>query len=119
MYEMRVEIDNVSGNTQDDVIEACQEEWQFDETWYENENSEEPHKGRYRLEGWGQGNLTGGESEGEFADRLKAAIWKAAGEYVPVLIFATYLENLPCESYESTEEEYEKWKEAKSDEGED
>lgn len=118
MYEMRVEIDNVSSNTLETVIEACGEEWPFD-VWDENQNYNEPYKGRYRLEGWGEGSLTGGESEEGFVDRLKAAIWKAAREYVSVWIYATYLEDPPCESYTSTEEEYEKWKEAKSDEEED
>lgn len=110
-YEMHVEIENVSKDTTDAVVDACNDEWPFEE-WHENEESEKSRKGNFQLEAWGKSNLSGGESEGDFTKRLKAAIWKAAGKYVPVALHATYLEDLPCESCSSTEEEYAKWKES-------
>lgn len=110
-YEMHVEIENVSKDTSNEVVDACNEEWPFEE-WHENDESEESRKGNLKLEAWGKSNLTGGESEADFARRLKANIWKAAGKYVPVTITATYLEDLPYESYSSTEKEYKKWKES-------
>jgi len=111
LYEMHVEIENVSKDTTDAVTEACNGEWTFEE-WHEDAESGKSRKGNFRLEAWGQSSLCGGEGEEEFTKRLKTAIWKAAGKYVPVTLHATYMENLPCESYESTEEEYKGWKEA-------
>lgn len=116
-YEMHVEIENVSKDTVDTVIDACNDEWPFEE-WHEDEESKKSRKGNIRLEAWGQSNLCGGEGEDDFSKRLKASIWKAAGKYVPVTVYATYLEDLPCESYESTEKEYEEWKKEDDDDRE-
>lgn len=115
MYEMHVEIENVNSDIKEAVIEACTEEWPFSE-WHEDEESKKSRKGKYRLESWGQSNLCGGESEEEFTRRLKAAIWKAAGTYVPVMVYATFMENLPCETYGSTAAEYKEWKKQDADE---
>lgn len=109
LYEMHVEIDNVTEDIETAVTEACDEEWQF-EDWHRNNVSKKSRPKKFQLEAWGQSNLCGGESEEDFAKRLKRAIWKAAKAYLPVTIYATYMEDLPCSSYSSTEKEYEKEK---------
>jgi len=48
----------------------------------------------------GEGNLCGGESEDEFAERASLLIWETNGGFCGVMITATYLEDSPYEQYE-------------------
>jgi len=57
----------------------------------------------------GENNLCGGESEEEFANRMSKAIWEANDAYCEININATYLEDLPYESYNFDEEEYKEY----------
>jgi hypothetical protein len=57
----------------------------------------------------GEKILYGGESEEDYAKRIKGEIWTKIGYYVPIIIRMTYLDDLPYEEYESTEEEYKEY----------
>ena len=53
-----------------------------------------------------QGNLSGGESEEAFTERLSLAIWRANDKFCHVTVDTTYLENLPYETHVLDESEY-------------
>ena len=48
---------------------------------------------------YAESQLAGGESEEEFADRLAEAVWKANSTFCPVIVDATYLEELPFQTH--------------------
>ncbi len=56
------------------------------------------------MEATGDEFLCGGESEEEFAERL--SIWLANGSYCRIVVYATFLENLPHDTHELTEGDY-------------
>lgn len=58
----------------------------------------------------GESSLYGGETEEEFADRIAVLIWQVNQGFCMVEIVATYLENLPCETYTRDQDFYEKVK---------
>lgn len=60
----------------------------------------------------GEGNLCAGETEDQFASRCYRAVWTAINKYVRVNLIQTYLEDLPYESYESDEEDFERMMQA-------
>jgi hypothetical protein len=102
-YDMRVEVDKCSARRVESVIKACCGEWDFRDIGSRRELKDVVVRGN------GEGNLGGGESEEEFADRLCAAIWKANKGYCPVTVTATYLEDLPFEMHERKRNHYEAW----------
>jgi len=58
-----------------------------------------------------RGNLCGGESEEEFADRLAAAIWRANScAYCKVEVRATFLEDVPYETHVRDREAFKRLK---------
>ena len=85
----------------DAVKQAAAEEWPF-EDWYALGYPDTPTS----FGSSARDNLCSGEGEHEFARRLARAIWEANGDYCEVEIRATYLENLPCETYSFDEDEY-------------
>lgn len=50
--------------------------------------------------------LYGGQSDSEYAEELVKKLWEAEGCYVNFTINMTYLEDLPYEEYEYSEDEY-------------
>lgn len=60
----------------------------------------------------GDGQLCGGESEDEFAERITKAIWQANGQFCSVEVCATYLEDLPCEQYQLDRDDYDRLRKA-------
>lgn len=99
-YEISVDISNFDDEKRHDIIEAAQNEWDFEdfECFVEE-----------RLFSANRGYLSGGESEEEFAACLTEAIWKANGKFCNVNVTATFLEELPYESYEFDEEDYQRF----------
>jgi hypothetical protein len=95
-YQMSVELSGHDPAKVAQVREAAEGEWPFDDWFDSGEN----------LTASGQANLSGGEGEEEFAERLAAAIWRANGGFCRVSVDATYLENLPYETYELDESDY-------------
>lgn len=58
------------------------------------------------IEGSYDGYLCGGESEEEFSERISKAVWDIAGKFVPIDIRATYLEELPFQTYKFDKKYY-------------
>ena len=109
-YEMKIEIEEFDESKKDAIQQACFEEWSFEAgEWF----CFERHTDEVRcMEASAQGNLCGGEEEGEFAERISKVIWKANGAFCPVTVKAIYLDELPYESYTMDEEDYAKAMEA-------
>jgi hypothetical protein len=97
-YEMAVTVTDLNPERKGQLIEAANQEWEFDD-WYQEDNY---------ISASSDGNLCGGESEEEFATRLTKAIWKANGAFCSVDVQATYLEDLPSERYSLGEKDYNK-----------
>jgi hypothetical protein len=98
-YEMTVTIAGFKPRLKDKIIDACNEEWTFEDDWFDS-NGE--------ITSYGESSLCGGESEDEFAKRLCKAIWKANRGGCRVEVRATYMENLPTEEYTFTASQYRK-----------
>ena len=97
-YSMSVHISGYNTAKVNDIQEAANEEWSFDDdNWYEYENN---------MSAVGEGNLYAGEGEEAFASRLTKAIWKANNAFCKVVVNATYLEELPYEQYELDKDQY-------------
>ena len=97
-YEMMITISDMAPDRKDAVEAAARAEWDFGDC-YEGE-------GCMTLSGNGQ--LGGGESEDEFAQRITRAIWQANGQFCSVEVCATYLESLPCETYQLDKSDYDR-----------
>lgn len=110
-YGMNVEIKGYDTLKRDDIQAAAEEEWQWENDWYEYKPPA-PTTERPVMTNYGESNLCGGESEEEFAHRLRIAIWRANAMYCEIGITATYLEDLPSEFHGSNEEQYEEAKAA-------
>ena len=88
-YSMSVTITGADPDRFDPIMAAASAEWEFDD-WYS-------HNGV--LTASGDAQLFGGETDQQFAERLTQAIWRANGGPCRVEVTATYLDELPCESY--------------------
>lgn len=102
-YEMTLEVQGIDPTKSEKIFDAMREHWTFEraDCWMVG-------FGAAKLGGTGRSNLCGGESEEEFAWRITRAIWIANGAYCPVEVIATYLEELPYNSYQLDEGEYAK-----------
>jgi hypothetical protein len=100
-YEMTITISNFKPAKKKAIIEACRNDWEF-----EDENCGEESG---TLTCFGQSFLGGGETEEEFADHIAGEIWEANGEFCNVLVTSTYLEDLPSEEHECGLQDYRKW----------
>ena len=100
LYEMTVEISGSDRRKQKLIIDACCENWSFEEEVFHYAPITSA------LIASAQNYLCGGETEREFADRLTKAIWKANDAYCRVEVSATYLEDQPCEHYVYDESKY-------------
>lgn len=98
-YGMHVEITDYTPDKSNAIQNAANEEWSsFAGDWNEQNNT---------LSAYGEASLCGGESEDEFATRLTHAIWRANGAFCDITVTATYLQDLPCEMYTLSSEDYE------------
>jgi hypothetical protein len=98
-YDMRVEIAGHDPARIEEIKAAAEEEWPFDD-WCEGGTCGE------ELSAHAEDNLTAGETEEQFAERLSLSIWRANGAYCDVTVQATYLENLPCETHHLGQSDY-------------
>jgi predicted DsbA family dithiol-disulfide isomerase len=96
---MYVSIKGFNPERQTEIEEAAGDQWNF-EDWNSDTNT---------LTACGQSSLCGGDGEDEFSQRLTEAIWKANGAFCEVTVCATYMENLPFESYSFDEEDYQRF----------
>lgn len=104
-YEMNVEIYNYDISRQRDIQEALDKEWGWGSDWWARDR-EIDGKTWTALANYGQGQLAGGESEEEFADRIAKAAWKANGKFCNVEVRTIYMEDLPYEDYSFNEDHY-------------
>ena len=102
-YEMSVEIENFNPDKQAAIDAAACTEWPFDNLDQITGNKSP------KLCAVAEGSLCGGESKDEFTERLTHAIWKANRAFCNVLITAVYLEDLPHEDHELSEDDYAKF----------
>ena len=100
-YEMSVEISGYDPAKAKEIQAAAEAEWSFDDWWCAG--ADEPGE---TMHASAQGNLSGGESEEAFTERLSLAVWRANGGYCSVTVDATYLENLPYETHTLDEADY-------------
>lgn len=101
-YEMSVAISGHKPDRADAVTNAAAEEWPFEDWWGGNDGDNNDHS----LHASGRDCLYGGESEEEFTERLSLAVWKANGAFCSVVVDATFLEDLPCETHTLDESDY-------------
>ena len=96
-YNIELTVTNFNAKKTDKIKEAANKEWPFGDDLGVNEDEG-------RIFGSADGSLCGGETEDQFSNRLAKAIFKAnGGKPCKVSVQATYLENLPFETYEFSE----------------
>lgn len=88
-YRMSVTILESDPKRCESIKEAANGEWDFSD-WFKHEGV---------ISAVGESDLGGGESEDNFAAKLARAIFKANGKPCKVEVNATYLDDLPYESY--------------------
>jgi hypothetical protein len=98
-YSMAVTITGAAAEHVEAVKQAAEAEWPFDD-WFLGDDAVLTAS----AEDW----LCGGETEEEFAERLAKAIWAANAAPCQVDIDATYLEELPYESYSLDDHDYDR-----------
>jgi hypothetical protein len=110
-YEMAVEV-RVSrdllqsdGDLPDGFEERLRQEWDFEEfNWDTIPDTD--HK-IVDISFSGQDYIAAGHDEMEVALNISKAVWFVMGQYCPVDVRATYLEDQPYEEYSFTQEKYE------------
>ena len=105
-YEMNVKIIGLNKDRQADIESAAEEEWPFSD-WFFWKGTEAGDK--VELSAGGRSSLSGGKAEEEFSQALCEAIWKANKAFCEVTVTATYLEELPYESYDFDEGDYQRF----------
>jgi hypothetical protein len=95
-FKMEVVISGHVLRKLDAIKKAAEEEWPF-EDWRESANT---------WTSYAEGDLCGGESDEEFAERLSKAVWRTNGAFCDVQVRAFFLEELPVESYSFGKEDY-------------
>ena len=96
-YGMSVRITGADPGRVDAIKQAAEAQWPFEDWFLDGEGV---------LTASAEDRLCGGETEEEFARRLAKAIWAAHGSFCQVEINATYLEDLPCETYCFDQDDY-------------
>ena len=96
-YSMAVTIIGANLEQIEAVKQAAEAVWPFDDWFLDIED---------RLVASANDHLCAGRSEEELAQDLAKAIWAANGGYCPVEVAATYLEDLPYETYCFDEDNY-------------
>jgi len=102
-YDMQIMIKKFNKDRIRQITEACIDEWPFEDLDVQQMDTNPV------LIGYAESNLSGGESEEQFADRLAAAVWKANKGYCHVTVNALCLEYLPYELHERSYEHYLIW----------
>ncbi len=106
-YNMGVEISGYDASKTTAIKDAAAVQWEFDD-WNECDGT---------LTAFADGSLGGGETEEQFAERMSVAVWSANGKFCEVSIVATYLEDLPFETYSLDESDFERLKAKIADAG--
>ena len=101
-YGMSIEVHKITAEEFESVKAVIESEWDEGDPFY--------NKTTNTLSTYAEGSLAGGETEKEFVTRLSRAIWTELKRFVEVTVGATYLEDLPFESYTADEDDYEQFK---------
>ena len=96
---MYIEVEGIAFDRIDEVYKAIKEHWAVEDDIYFTDDLT-------ALSVAGDGYLAGGISEEEMADAIIKAVWEANGAYCRVTVSATYMENLPHESYSYDRDKY-------------
>jgi len=111
-YRMEVRVWGFKLAHASEIDDAMSKEWRFEDSHYENEPGPS-------ITLCGEDSLCGGETEEQFTDRISAVVWDANQGFCSVEVYATYLEDLPCEVHKRGIEHYTKYAaDKKMDEGE-
>lgn len=102
-YEMGIKIIGLNKDRKAKIEAAAEENWPFSD-WFLWEGTED--KDKVELSAGGQSTLSGGMSEEEFAQIVCEAVWKANKAFCEVTVNATFLEDLPYETYSFDEDNY-------------
>ncbi len=108
-YDMSISIEGYQKEKQAKIVKAAQEMWPGLDTLDQSARFMAADKGWVMFAG-GEGSLSGGQKE--FAQEFAQAIWQANQDFCRVEIEATYLDDLPFETYSFGEEDYQKTVEA-------
>jgi len=99
---MRIQIDCYDPAKRDDIDDAVNELLGDDEGY-------DIHDYKYNkaLTYHADTSLRGGESEEDFFAQVRDAVWHANGDkYCSIIVHQTYMEDLPTEMYETSEEDF-------------
>ena len=109
-YGMGVEITKFDPEKADAIVDAANAEWgAFSDDWGDSDKypgATTQRETERVLTAYGEENLCGMESPDEFCERLTKAIWKANGGFCRVEVRSTYLEDVPCEYHELSEDDF-------------
>jgi hypothetical protein len=101
-YEMTVEVSDHDPARVPQIQVAAEKEWPFTDWWSSGDGDDSAAN----MQASAQHSLCGGESEEQFSERLSMAIWQANGGFCRVSVDATFLENLPYQTYAPDEADY-------------
>lgn len=99
-YEMDIEVSGIVPDKMDEILDVIRDEWNIDDVYEQSDTC---------LNVIGRSTLSGGETEEEFSRRLSQEIWRVNGQFCKVIVRATYLEELPYETYTFDQAEYDVW----------
>jgi hypothetical protein len=97
LYGMDFNVTAYKPERESAIIKAIRGEWYFRPTAYLKASHGE-------ICGYAEASLYEGEEE--FAEGVARAVWEANAGYCEVKVKATYLEELPYETYSFAEDEY-------------
>ncbi len=108
-YQMQVKILEPVPDRIPAIQRAAELEWDFEE-WFDTDSLRiMPTDYRRTISSEAYGNLCGGETPDEFAQRLARAIWVANGGYCEVRVYAMDLDNIPTDDCSLNEDDYAEW----------
>ena len=100
-YQMdfRIDVASLTEKEIEKVKEEIDDLWDIDcDGCNVNENGD--------LYAVGEGYLIGGEMEEEFCTRAAHQLWETLGRFMPIQIYATFLEQIPSEDFVFDEDNY-------------
>jgi hypothetical protein len=109
LYEMTVRVENFDTSKKEKIIQECANVWPFAiDDWWCRDGFDRTGTAGYIMSATAEGSLCGGETEDEFSERLSKVIWSANEAFCGVSVIATYMEDLPHETYDMDFEDYER-----------
>lgn len=98
-YNMNISVQNIKDEKMKNrIVEILKENWDGTGSWYPELEE---------LNFWGEDNLCGGEGEDEFAERIAKELCKISTD-LELDVHATYLEDLPYNTYSFSQEKMKK-----------